>query len=165
MFDILPDSAVPPVVEVSDELKAAKECSQQMFRALPRTPERDSVLNALGRIGKSALKQKIRHRADSVVKATGSRLGEINTVTDEAVNCRNHYVHGSDPSFDYNAHSDMVEFFTDALEFVFATSDLIEGGWDLKTWSDKGSTMSHPFGRFLVGYRANLQKLKSLLQP
>jgi hypothetical protein len=163
MFDILPDTAVPPVVEVSDELKAAKESSQKMFRALPRTPERDSVLNALGRIGKSVLKQKIRHRALLLVNATGGRFNEITTVTDEGVNCRNHYVHGSDPSFDYNTHFDMVEFFTDALEFVFAASDLIEGGWDLKAWSDKGSSMSHPFGRFLVGYGARLQELKALL--
>jgi hypothetical protein len=163
MFDILPDSAVPSVVEISDDLKAAKEGSEKMFRALPRTPERDSVLNVLGRIGKSALKQKIRHRARLLVNATGGRFNEITTVTDEAVNCRNHYVHGSDPSFDYNAHFGMVEFFTDALEFVFAASELIEGGWDLKAWSDKGSSMSHPFGRFLVGYGTYLKQLKTLL--
>jgi hypothetical protein len=117
----------------------------------------------LGRIGKSTLKQKIRHRTRLLVNATGGRFNEITTVTDEAVDCRNHYVHGSAPSFDYNTHFDMIEFFTDTLEFVFAASDLIEGGWDLKAWSDKGSSMSHPFGRFLVGYGACLQELKSLL--
>jgi hypothetical protein len=165
MFDILPDSAVPPDVELSDELKAAKKSGQELFRSLPETPERNSVLGALGRIGKSSLKQKIRHRAQVVLDATSGRLREITTVTDEAVNCRNHYVHGADARFDYTADTGMVGFFTDALEFIFAASDLIEGGWDIKAWSDKGTTMSHPFGRFLVGYGAHLLELKTLLPP
>jgi hypothetical protein len=156
---------VPPNVVLSDELRAAKESALELFRPLPDSPERNSVLGALGRMGKSSLKQKIRHRAQIVVDATNDRIKEITTITDEAVNCRNHYVHGSDARFDYSAATGMLEFFTDALELVFAASDLIDGGWDLKAWSDKGSTMSHPFGRFLVGYRVNLQELKTLLQP
>lgn len=162
MFDILPDSAVPPNVELSDELKAAKDAGQTLFRALPESNERNSVLGALGRLGKSSLKQKIRHRAKWIIDATNGRLNEITTVTDEAVNCRNHYVHGTEARFDYT-QSGMLEFFTDALELVFATSDLAESGWEIKAWSDKGTTMAHPFGRFLVGYRTNLKQLKKLL--
>jgi hypothetical protein len=52
MFDILPDSAVPQDVVRSDELKAAKESGRELFRPLPDTRERNSVLGALGRIGK-----------------------------------------------------------------------------------------------------------------
>jgi len=162
MFDILPDSAVPPDIELSDELKLAKAAGQKLFGALPESQERNSILGALGRLGKSSLKQKIRHRARWLTDATSGRLNEITTVTDEAVNCRNHYVHGSEPRFDYTK-SGMLEFLTDALEFVFATSDLIESGWDIKAWSDRGTTMAHPFGRFLVGYRTNLEQLKKLL--
>jgi hypothetical protein len=44
-----------------------------------------------------------------------------------------------------------------------ATSDLIDGGWDVKGWAGKGTTMSHPFGRFLVTYEFNLHQLKTLL--
>ena len=163
MFDILPDSAVPPDVELSDELKTAKESGQKLFHSLPESLERNSVLGALGRIGKSSLKQKIRHRAQIVLGATKGRLKEITTVTDEAVNCRNHYVHGADARFDYSGDTGMLGFFTDALEFLFAASDLIEGGWDITEWNDKGSSMSHPFGRFLAGYGAHLQELKALL--
>ena len=54
-------------------------------------------------------------------------------------------------------------FFTDTLEFVFATSDLIEAGWDVKAWSKTDMTMSHPFGRYLVTYAERLQMLKALL--
>jgi hypothetical protein len=84
-------------------------------------------------------------------------------VTNEAVNCRNYYVHGSKPSFDYNRNFEAVIFFTDTLEFMFATSDLIEAGWDVKAWRKTGTTMSHPFGRYLATYAAQLQMLKSLL--
>jgi hypothetical protein len=60
---------------------------------------------------------------------------------------------------------DMLPFFVDALEFVFAASDLIEAGWDANAWSIVPTTMTHPFSRFRVGYIARLQQLKNLLKP
>jgi hypothetical protein len=56
-----------------------------------------------------------------------------------------------------------VSFFTDTLEFVFAASDLIEVGWKIEPWLQKGTTMSHPFGTYCAHYRYNLQALKALL--
>jgi hypothetical protein len=79
------------------------------------------------------------------------------------VNCRNFYVHGSERSFDYAANFDIVTFFVDTLEFVFAVSDLIEAGWDLKTWSSQETTMTHPFDRFRIDYSRRLQELKTTL--
>lgn len=165
MFDILPSSAVPPDAPLSNELEAAKEVGRKRFALLPQGPERDSILSALGRIGKSSLKQKIRHRAKQIVSALSERFPELLTVTDEAVNCRNYFVHGSQPRFDYNGNFDTVTFFMDTLEFVFAASDLIEAGWDVGKWSNVATTMFHPFARFRVGYIAGLQKLKALLPP
>ena len=167
MFDILPSCAVPPDVSLTDELKAARDCSRRIFRTLPDSPERSSVLNALGRIGKSSLKHKIRHRAQFLIAGSpGSRFDELVLVTDEAVNCRNHYVHGSEPSFDYNRNFDSVVFFVETLEFVFAASDLIEAGWDMKAWAAKPTGMAHPFGAYRVGYAVRLWALKALLaQP
>ena len=80
------------------------------------------------------------------------------------VNCRNYYIHGGEPRFDYSANFDAVAFFIDTLEFVFATSDLIEAGWDVMAWSGIATTMSHPFARCRVNYAANLYKLRSFLQ-
>jgi hypothetical protein len=164
MFDILPNSAVPTDVELSKELAAAKEMAQSTFRSLPRCPERDSVLNALGRVGKSNLKQKIRYRARHIISAVEPVFPDLPTVTDEAVNCRNYYVHGSKPRFDYSRNFDAVTFFIDALEFVFAASDLIEAGWNVETWSKRLTTMSHPFARFKVSYAARLKMLRVLLK-
>lgn len=163
MFDILPSSAVPPAVHLPEELKVAKKACRKIFSDLPPSPERDSVLSALGRVGNSNLKQKIRHRAQRVIDGLGERFPELLTVADEAVNCRNHYVHGSAPRFSYSENFDAVVFFTNTLEFVFAASDLIEAGWDVKAWSEIPTSMSHPFGGYLVDYAARLRALKALL--
>jgi hypothetical protein len=163
MFDILPSFAVPSDVPLSEELEEARETSRRGFLPLLRSPERDSVLGALGRIGKANLKHKVRYRAFNILTEAGDRFPELLTVTDEAVNCRNFYVHGGNASFDYNANFDAVTFFTDTLEFVFAASDLVEAGWDVKAWSNTATTMSHPFARYRINYKKQLEDLKALL--
>jgi len=85
-------------------------------------------------------------------------------VLNEAVDCRNHYVHGSTPKFDYTQNFDMVCFFTDTLEFVFAASELIEAGWNIRIFTETPTTMSHPFGAYRVNYDRHLQALKGLLR-
>jgi hypothetical protein len=165
MFDVLPSTAVPTTVELSSELQHAKAEAKRIFKALPLTPERDSILSSLGRLGKSILKHKVRYRAQLLIEAMGTLFQDLLVVTDEAVNCRNYYVHGSEPRFDYNRNFDAVVFFTETLEFVFATSDLIEAGWTIKMWSKRPNSMTHPFGRYLVNYRNQLQMLKDLLPP
>ena len=154
MFDILPEDAVPADIPLSPDLAAAKLRCVEIFSKLSVSPERDSVLGALGRIGKSNLKQKIRHRAKFIVDATGDRFPELFKVTDEAVNCRNYYVHGTSSRFDYSENFGIVNFLTDTLEFVFGASDFIEAGWDINAWIKSGTTMSHPFG----AYRVKLQR-------
>jgi hypothetical protein len=164
MFDVLPDGAVPQDIALTADLETARKASREVFQSLPRSAERDSVLGALGRMGTGNLKQKIRHRAQLIIDSTaGKRFPELVTVTDEAVNCRNYFVHGSAQSFDYWSNFGAVNFMTDTLEFVFLASDLIEAGWNPKAWADSYSSMSHPLARFRINYRGNLQRLKTLL--
>lgn len=163
MFDILPSSAVPSDIELTEDQECAREAARKTFHALPRSPERDSVLSALGRMGKSSLKHKIRHRAKFILDVVNERFPELVMVCDEAVNCRNFYVHGTAPVFDYGANTAVRGFLSDTLEFVFAASDLIEAGWDIKEWIARGSTMSHPFARYRINYGLGLQQLKNLL--
>ncbi len=163
MFDILPDSAVPPDVQLSEELECATNNCRLIFKNLPESIERNSVLNALGRVGKSALRHKIRHRAQLLINTVGERFPDLFKVTDAAVDCRNHYVHGSKPLFDYSKDFNAIIFFTNTLEFVFAASDLIEAGWDVRAWCDNYTSMSHPFGRYRANYAKNLQKLRCCL--
>jgi hypothetical protein len=163
MFDILPPSAVPADNPLSAEFEEARAACRDRFKTLPPTPERDSVLSALGRLGQSSLKRKIRHRAQLILDLSDGVFDDLAWVTDEAVKCRNHYVHGSDGSFDYNRNFDAVVFFTNTLEFVFAASDLIEAGWDFRRWLKAGTSMSHPFGQYKVEYLPRIQALRSLL--
>jgi hypothetical protein len=162
VFDILPPSATPSDVELSKEVLDAKERCRQIFRDLPAGDERDSVLGALGRVGKASLKHKVRYRAQLVIDKVGERFPELDLVLDAVVDCRNHYVHGTPSRIDYAKHFDVVIFFTNTLEFVFAASELVEAGWDIQAFINTGTTMSHPFGEYRVEYRNQLQFLKSL---
>ena len=162
MFDILPSSAYAATVPPAPDLEQARDNARKVFQTLPACPERDSVLGALGRIGKATLKRKVRSRAKLITDIVGDRFPELEVVVDEAINCRNFYVHGSVAKIDYSKHFDQVVFFVDTLEFVFAASDLVESGWDITAWTKQGSTLSHPFGRYLVNYAQQLNELKKL---
>jgi len=166
MFDILPSYALPQEIMFSDELKEAKKECINIFKKLSNKDERKRTLDSLGKISKkSSLKYIIRHRCQKINQQVGERFPELDTVTDEAVNCRNYYVHGKgrkSPPFDYSNNPAARAFFTNTLEFVFAASDLIEAGWDIKVWIKKGA-MSHPFALYHVNYAQCLEKLKSLL--
>lgn len=50
------------------------------------------------------------------------------------------------------------------LDFVFAMSDLIDRGWDYKSWRGKNPQFSHPFGRYVHNYDNNLEMLKGILK-
>ncbi len=163
MFDILPASAVPRDTDLTNDLKDAQSQAVKLFRPLPPSPERDSVLGALGRMGKRNLKQKIRYRAQNISELVGNRFPDLELVVDEAVNCRNHYVHGGDARIDYSTHAGAVWFFVDTLEFVFGASDLIASGWDIESWSRTPTSGSHPFGQYRLGYATNLQGLTQAL--
>ena len=158
IFDIFPDSAYPENEELPEELDNAKKQARKLFRSLPDSIERSSILSAIGRIGKLSLKHKIRHRVTST--KLDKRFPQLVKVLEEAVNCRNHYVHGSPGRIDYAENFDLVCFFTNALEFSFAVSDLIDIGWDIACLNGGGS---HPFYKFTTGYYKNLKYFHELM--
>ncbi len=168
MFDILPATAVPRDVDLPKNLKEAKTEARRVFKALPRSSDRDSILDALGRLGKANLKHKVRHRGQIVLAAIPANLPnffpDLPLVLDESINCRNHYVHGSPAKIDYRKNFfETVPFFVGTLEFVFAASELIEAGWKLDAWIG-GSTRSHPFCNYYTSYKERLRGLKALLE-
>ena len=163
MFDLLPEADFPDPEKSPSNLKCAAEEAKNIFQSLPQSRDRDRVLGALGRVGKWTLKRKVRHRSRILLDKIEEPLPDLSLVTDEAVNCRNHYVHGSSSRIDYNRESDVMMFLTDTLEFVFAASDLVEAGWDIADWRKTGAHAHHPFGRYLGSYFPELAQLKSLL--
>jgi hypothetical protein len=164
MFDILPNFATPQDVVIPEDVHQAKTECQKVFKKLTASYERNSVLGALGRIGKATLKHKTRHRCQIIMDAFGGRPAELPFVLDAAVDCRNHYVHGTPSRIDYSKDSDVIVFLTNTLEFVFGASELVEAGWDIERFASRGSTGTHPFGSYLVSYKSNLETLKTLLK-
>jgi len=163
MFDILPSSAIPKEVQLTSEMQEAKSNAQARFRKLAPSPERDSVLGALGRLGRPSLKRKVRFRTQVLLDAMPGRFPRLIPVLDLAIDCRNYLVHGGDAPFDLGANTNALWFLADSLEFVFATTDLIEAGWDMKAW-DSHTSVSHPYGSFIRNYQAQVARFESLLR-
>ena len=162
-FDLLPNTHVPSWVETDRPTRDAVEECRERFKGLPDSFARQSMLSALGRVGKPSLRDKICHRADMLAEADPRRFAELHLPCNQAVLCRNHFVHGSEGAFDYWEEYSALAFLADTLEFVFAASDLIELGWDYNSWRDKGSSLSHNFGSYVVNYDMNLRMLKQLI--
>ena len=163
MFDLLPSTHVPSRVAPDELTGNAVREARELFKTLPDSFAQQSVLSALGRVGKASLRDKICHRADIVANVDPNRFAELHLPCNQAVLCRNHFVHGSEGAFNYKEEFDATAFLTDTLEFVFAVSDLIELGWDYNSWHNKGSSLSHNFGSYVVDYEMNLRMLKQLI--
>lgn len=162
MFDILPDEAFPPAPAITRDIEDARTVARLAFRRLPISPERESVLNALGRIGRPSLRSKVRHRGEIVSGALRQPLAHLDLVIDEAVRCRNHYVHGSAGGFDYAKHGSTFTFLAGALEFLFAASDLIDAGWDIAGWRSRGGVLAHPFSQILHSWDLEADRIRVL---
>ena len=162
MFDILPKEAVPLASEMPAELVAAQTECRAIFKHL-RGVERDSVVMALSKMGEPSLPKKVLHRVSMVHRALGHRFPELALVARNAIKCRNFFVHGGSHNFNYPAFESLTSFFTDALEFIFAASDLIEAGWDARAWNSGGSVGGHSFSRFRDSYGMSLAELKTVL--
>ena len=164
MFDLLPASHAPKTKEVDCSLQDAVTKSRNMFAALPDSFARQSVLSALGRVGTASRRDKVRYRADKILAVAEDKFPDLYLPCNHAVLCRNHYVHGSKAAFDYQKHFMEFAFITNTLELVFAISDLLDLGWDLKRWMDEGTSMTHPFSAYIVNYAESIHRLKVLVQ-
>lgn len=161
-FEVLPVGSIPPEKEPSEDLQTALDCCKKKLGELLEEPDRNSVFSAFGRVGKSSLKKKVRHRARVITDEIENRLPEFSYVTDEAVNCRNHCVHGTRHGIDYEKESIWV-FLLETLEFVFVVSCLIDAGWKIQTRYERdGGLGNHPFDRYITNYEGNLRRLKRL---
>lgn len=164
MFDLLPESHAPKKLQLDSGLEMAVRQCRDIWKELPDSPAKQSVLSALGRTGTASLRDKVCHRARKISDVIGEKFPDFDLPCNHAVLCRNHYVHGSKASFDYQHYFTEFSFITDTLEFVFAVSDLIDLGWDLKSWSSEPKSMSHPFSAYMVNYPENIRRLKALVR-
>lgn len=160
MFDILPASAVPLPTTLPVDLAESQAACIAILRKHAASQDRDSAISALTRMGKPSLPKKVQHRTALVEKHFGPRFAELSYVIKVAVQCRNYFVHGGSDDFQFNAVEPFMSFLTDALEFVFAASDLIEAGWDAAQWNREPHGIGHNFARFRGDYDIGLAELK-----
>lgn len=164
MFDLLPADVGPKALALPPALKLAHDEGRKLFKALPQSLERDSVLNALGRLKQPSLKRKIHHRAKPIISAFGDQFPHIEAVIDLAVDARNYFVHGGVSKYDFTGPlSGYLHFFTETLEFIFAASDLHDAGWPIENLAKNGTIQSHPFGHMLVAFGEYVQSLAAVL--
>ncbi|WP_017223506.1 HEPN domain-containing protein [Moritella dasanensis] len=161
MFDIIPTSAYGKKNNLPTELEAAKQECRKIFKGLPDSIERGSILGALGRLGTKTLKHKIQIRTDIIKSGASYDFTNIELVISQSVDCRNYFVHGGNQKFDYYDNLDMVCFFISTLEFIYGVSELLESGWDFNNWK-YNSPMNHPFYFYLESYQFNINKLKNI---
>ena len=164
VFDLLPNDVYGARAPLSSDLGAAIEASEKIFRGLPESEERNDVLGYLGRIGGWRLKRKISFRAKNICESIDHILPELEAVIREAVNLRNHYVHGSSSRIRIDQRRHLLYFLTNSLEFIFFASDLMDAGWNIVDWCRKAKPLGHPFHDYLVFYQKDLSKLKSALE-
>lgn len=167
MFDLLPKEDCPQPPELPADLLAAVSQARLLFRDLDFSPQRDSMLQALSRLGSSTLTSKVKHRAELLLCSLQPWFPELLQVLTLAVKCRNYFVHGASNDLDYGKVYPFLPFFTDALEFTFSVSELIECGWDVERWSTARHTMSHSFTEFRASYRERIKALEAagLVRP
>ena len=153
MFDLLPKDAVPTETGLDQNLQQARKECVLALKKLPDGPDRNSALSALGRIGKPSLPKKVEHRLAMVIAKVGPHFPDLGLVAKYAVKCRNAFVHGNTDEFDLATLEKFVPFLTETLEFIFATSDFIESGWDAAAWASRPFMAAHSFTRYRWMYR------------
>ena len=165
MFDILPDTALPVAIPLPADLEATKTECLQMFRKHSWSVDRDGALSALGRLGKPSLPKKVAHRISIIEPALGAKFPGLQTVGAVAIKCRNYFVHGSTADIDHEKIAHLIPFLTDALEFIFCASDLVEAGWDANRWAANHHGFGHSFARFRVEYISASIELQEIIKP
>jgi hypothetical protein len=167
LFDILPPSAFPTDPPLADELLDAKIKCTEIFKSLKNSSERDSILSALGRLGKSSLKNKARHRLKIILDNSPKAIEiftDLDKAIEEAINTRNYYVHGTHPKIKPEHTFEILDFLTTTLEFVYGMSELVECGLNMERWSLHPATMHHPYFEYRNNYKPRIKQLLDLLE-
>jgi ApeA N-terminal domain 1 len=162
MFDVIPSSVFSNEIKLTPEFQGAVDTSKALFKKLLVAQERGDILGALSRLSKPNLKPKIKYWATAIDRGADG-YEDLDYVIDRAIECRNFFVHGSAPEFDYLKNTILVKFLVTALEFCYVFPQFIKAGWDLKHWKAESGSR-HPFGDFTYFYGHNLQNLRDIVK-
>jgi ApeA N-terminal domain 1 len=156
-FDLLPD-AVFRKPKLPDGLLKTLAALTLESRKL-KQPYREQVLSNLNRVKGLSLRQKIESRFRSLPLSLRKRLPEMEFLIDHCVRSRNYFVHGSKPKLSVAVTRDLMYLFTDTLEFIFVTSELVECGWKVTRWIKQPGGMAR-FKDYIRSYELALKEVK-----
>ncbi|QYX49418.1 hypothetical protein K3F43_07915 [Pseudomonas tussilaginis] len=158
-FDILPSKATVPDIEISTEYEIARNECIKILEGLPISDDRAAAIGVMKRWGRANLRSKVLHRAKIVKSHITEIMDGIDRVLILAIKTRNYFVHGSD-DFNYKKYEQFLPLFTDALEFVFSASDMIECGWMPDAWIKTRPSYSHNYSYFIRSFKDEINQLK-----
>jgi hypothetical protein len=156
-FDLLPDAAFSKPKLPASFLKtlATVVLESKKFKQ----PYREQVLSNLHRVKALNLRQKIESRFSLLPPILRKRLPEMAFLIGHCVRSRNYFVHGAKPKLSVAATRDLMVFFTDTLEFIFVTSELVECGWNVKRWIKQLGGRAK-FREYVRSYDETLKRVK-----
>lgn len=137
-FDLLPATDFRKTALHPDVEALVAECEKRVSEGATSNKAileyKERLLNTIGLVRGSNLRSKVLSRyATLPIELTG-RLPEMETMIAHSIRARNFFVHGSETKFSAEDLYSLAPFFTDTLEFVFATSELQLCGWNTKRW-------------------------------
>lgn len=162
LYDLIPEDINPVSKNLPQDVQSVVDKCKELFNALPDSPERSAGLSSLGRMNSANLKKKIFSWSENLRTSFDGKFERLKFVTDQAVDCRNHFVHGSPAKFNYHKHTNHYIFLIQTLEFTFALSYLIRIGWSEEMWETRGGYM-HYFNTYLRNFDRNFNDLCKLL--
>ncbi|MBF7144986.1 MULTISPECIES: HEPN domain-containing protein [Pseudomonas] len=158
-FDILPTIVYPVLNPLSDEALQNKKLCKDIIMKMPHSEERSQILSTLNFWG-SKLLSKILHKASVIENSSENYFNGIADVLKISLKARNYYVHGTDAG--YLDYEEELAFLTDTLEFVFVASDLIECGWNIRSWLNTEPSLGHPMASYVYSYKAKLKRFNKI---
>lgn len=161
VFDLLPSTYFTPRPPLTKPELDAKAKAIEVFRDLPRSDVRDRALGDLGRLGEHNLKSRVLERATKIIKIAGRRLDGLDLILRDAIDARNHFVHGTKVGARRaKLFRQEASFYIGALEMTFAMAEMLECGWDMRKWLQGHHGYGHPFAEFLINFSPRLSQYR-----
>jgi hypothetical protein len=147
VFDLLPAADFGKATELPDEVEVlVAECEKRVNDSALKSKVilkyKDRLLDTFGRVRGLHLRTKVLSRYATLPVELTSRLPKMTDMIAHSIRARNFFVHGSPTKFSAEALYTQSPFFTDTLEFIFATSELQACGWNSKRWAKESFSRS-----------------------
>jgi hypothetical protein len=166
-FDLLPKSDFSSLPCIPSEVKGLVSMLEAQVENATKSNEtiashKGQLMGALGRTRATNMRSKVLARYRGLPDVLKTRLPEMETMIGYAVQARHFFVHGAETRLSAEELYRHAPFFTDTLEFVFATSELQACGWNIERWA-KESFSGSRLKWYIHNYSEHVKQVNSSL--